>query len=268
MPRGVSRYDEARVQRRLWTPDAWRGDMSCWFDMSDPQLLTLATGISQAKSRHNTGVMIEQGTGANQPTVNMTGINGRRCVSFGASNQVLLQFTTANATMSNAFLFGIVASATSASGANTRILTWAPSGNDYDNASSVALLYRVSANNWETYQNGAIRATTGSCTDGTPHVFVVESDGTTCRHYRNGTAGGSGNWGTISLGSSGRWLIGGYSSGGSSTDYRGLWGEGVVVRNYQGPRGRQLLEGYLAHRWGLSESLAGTHPYRNAPPLI
>jgi hypothetical protein len=30
---------------------------------------------------------------------------------------------------------------------------------------------------------------------------------------------------------------------------------------------RQRLEGYVAHKWGLSPLLPADHPYKNAPPL-
>jgi hypothetical protein len=29
---------------------------------------------------------------------------------------------------------------------------------------------------------------------------------------------------------------------------------------------RQLIEGYLAHKWGLSANLPSDHPYKNAAP--
>lgn len=267
MPRGISRYDEARLQRRLWTPAAVRGDLSCWWDFSERGALTHATGISAIKSRHKSDVTMEEGTGSKQPVFTVGGINGRDCANFSGTNNALGQFFTANSVMANSFTAVVVFSVLATSGANSRVLSYITSGNDYDSANAVALMNRYAANSIETYQNSGQRATTTTATDGEVQVFTVESDGTTCRHYRNGTAGGSGSWGTISLGSSGRWLIGKYNSGASETNHKGLWGEGVVVRLYA-PWVRQKLEGYLAHRWGLAEKLAGTHPYRNAPPLI
>ena len=31
---------------------------------------------------------------------------------------------------------------------------------------------------------------------------------------------------------------------------------------------RQLIEGYLAHKWGLVANLPAAHPFKNRPPLI
>lgn len=266
MPRGVSRYDEAQLQGRLWTPEEVRGDLSCWWDFSERGSLTHATGISAIKSRHKSDVTMEEGTGSKQPAFSATGINGRACANFSGTNNTLGQFTTANSVMSNSFTAVVVSSVLATSGANTRVLGYCTSGNDYDSPTALAVLYRSAANTLSTFQNGSARASSAAA-DGVVSVVVVESDGTTCRHFINGTAGGSGAWGTITLGSSGRWLIGKFSVGASETDHKGLWGEGVVVRLYA-PHLRQRLEGYLAHRWGLASSLAASHPFRNSPPLI
>lgn len=266
MPRGISRYDEALVQGRLWTPAAVRGDLACWWDFSERGALTHATGISAIKSRHKSDVTMEEGTGSKQPVFSAAGFNGRACANFSGTNNTLGQVTTANSVMANSFTAAVAFSVLATSGADTRVLAYITTGNDYDNSASAALLYRSAANTLTTYQNGAVRAST-TATDGEAQVFAIDSDGTTCRHFRNGTAGGSGAWGTISLGSSTRFLIGRFNIGASETNHKGLWGEGVVVRLYA-PWVRQKLEGYLAHRWGLAEKLAGTHPYRNAPPLI
>ncbi len=266
MPRGVSAYDEARVQSRLWTPAAVRGDLACWWDFSERGTLTHATGISAIKSRHKSDVTMEEGTGSKQPVFSPLGFNGRTCANFSGTNNTLGQVTTANSVMANSFTAVIAFSVLSTSGGDTRVLSFCTSGNDYDSSAAAAMLYRSAANTLTTYQNGAVRCST-TATDGVAQVFAVDSDGTTCRHWRNGTAGGSGAWGTISLGSSTRFLIGKFNVGASETNHKGLWAEGFVVRLYA-PHLRQRMEGYLAHRWGLASSLAASHPYRNAPPLL
>lgn len=262
MPRALSAFNEALYQGSLWTPAIEWGNLASWFDFSDPATITYATGISQVRSKHYAGTYMEQGTTTRQPAFGE--INGRRAASFGATDHVLYQFTAANTTMSNAFVVGIVASITSASGANSRILSLATTGNDFDKAAAMAMIYRSSANTWDTYQNGGLRASTSGCTDGVPHVFVVSSDGTTCRHYRNGVAGGLGNWGTISLGASSRWQIGDFDGAGAGTDLRGLIGEIVAIRGWR-PGLAEALSGYLSHGW--RRPLDGG-PYTGRVPLV
>lgn len=42
----------------------------------------------------------------------------------------------------------------------------------------------------------------------------------------------------------------------------------IVVPAALSTADRQKVEGYLAHRWGLSESLPADHPYKSAPPVV
>jgi hypothetical protein len=45
-------------------------------------------------------------------------------------------------------------------------------------------------------------------------------------------------------------------------------GEMIIVPWTVSTMLRQTIEGYLAHKWGLTGSLAASHPYKNAPPLL
>jgi hypothetical protein len=41
-----------------------------------------------------------------------------------------------------------------------------------------------------------------------------------------------------------------------------------VLNTVASTTNRQLIEGYLAHKWGLTSSLPNDHPYKNiAPPV-
>jgi len=53
---------------------------------------------------------------------------------------------------------------------------------------------------------------------------------------------------------------------GSPTNLDGYIGE-LLIFDYQlSTAGRQELEGYLAHKWGLTANLPGGHPYKTSPP--
>ena len=98
-------------------------------------------------------------------------------------------------------------------------------------------------------------------------IWSVVNDGTTAQPYVNGMGMGT-KVGTI----------GGYWNG-----YRlGIAGGTVSTQNWQGDIAeviiissdfvtadiRQRLEGYLAHKWGLTSKLQANHPYKNAVPTI
>ena len=46
----------------------------------------------------------------------------------------------------------------------------------------------------------------------------------------------------------------------------GAIGELIVVKGDLSTDGRQIIEGYLAHKWGLEGSLPISHPYKSSPP--
>jgi hypothetical protein len=52
------------------------------------------------------------------------------------------------------------------------------------------------------------------------------------------------------------------------SSFQGLWGEAVIVPQYDGPAEREKMEGYLMWKWGLQANLPITSPYYNAPPYV
>jgi hypothetical protein len=45
-------------------------------------------------------------------------------------------------------------------------------------------------------------------------------------------------------------------------------GEIVILSSLPSTTLRQQMEGYLAHRWGLTGNLPAGHPYKSAPPYV
>jgi hypothetical protein len=71
----------------------------------------------------------------------------------------------------------------------------------------------------------------------------------------------------LNLQSGQRFTVGCRESGGSDGAF---WNGGIgeiIVRNADVSSGeREILEGYLAHKWGLAGSLHASHPYKTNPP--
>ena len=60
--------------------------------------------------------------------------------------------------------------------------------------------------------------------------------------------------------------IGNYDSGfqgGAGWEY-----ETIVLDAVPTNDNRQRLEGYLAHKWGLTANLPAGHPYKTNPPMV
>ena len=86
--------------------------------------------------------------------------------------------------------------------------------------------------------------------------------------YRNGTAasltGDSTGWTPTDTGT--HLYLG--TRGDKVTGFNGIFYEAMVFNYPLTPTGRQYVEGYLAWKWGLQNSLSTTHPYYAAAPSI
>jgi hypothetical protein len=86
----------------------------------------------------------------------------------------------------------------------------------------------------------------------------------------NGSAAGSNTSfqtsGNTSATNSQAWNIG--ATGANLNPHLGRIGEIILCNTALGTSDRQKLEGYLAHRWGLTSLLPGGHPYKTTAPTV
>jgi hypothetical protein len=102
------------------------------------------------------------------------------------------------------------------------------------------------------------------------HLFSYESDASVFRITLNGTELGTSGAG-YSTGSGTYWQIGNRYNNGQALN--GHIGELIVMNTVLSTSGRQAMEGYLAHKWGLASSLPNSHLYKSgttssAAPVI
>jgi hypothetical protein len=55
---------------------------------------------------------------------------------------------------------------------------------------------------------------------------------------------------------------------GSNRGWIGTISEIIILPAAPGTAGRQRIEGYLAHKWGLTTNLPNDHPYKSAAPTL
>ena len=85
--------------------------------------------------------------------------------------------------------------------------------------------------------------------------------------FFNGNAQGSAGASTRNFGSASALTIA--DSPEAANRFQGYIGEIVLVYGDVTTQTRQLLEGYLAHKWGLTTNLPSNHPYKSsAPPTL
>ena len=272
MPRGVSRVDEAALQGRLWTPDALRPDLSFWVDAADQSTITIATGVSEWRDKSGNGRHFTQATGGFQPAYSQTQFLGRPGITFDGTDDNL-RLASINAQLANQthgvyWVFRRISSNAGGSGYNPTISVatasadagalhyvkntnfpasypyfGAPTSNSYDRTSGFTYQNDIgyvmsfqanapsAATGWSVHRSGTLEGTTNAIA--TPNATNL---GYVLAHQANPA----------------RYL-------------NCVFGEVLMVQNAN-TRVRQLVEGYLAWKWGVT--LDASHPFANRPPLI
>ncbi len=271
MPRGLSRVDEAQIQRRLWTPAAVRGGLKCWLDFGYGRAIGISSGDITTVSDPTASVgwaRVSDG-----PTWSLTAVNNLPGATFTLSpHERVLSDTYVAVTLP------LVASAImrmdSGSGNFARMFAWASStGSDSGSTNGLSCMIRWNGTDAiTTYFNGVQRAIT-SVTLGSIMIFSVYIDGSgNIAHFLNGGAGDTSTLGATPTWSAVRFMSGCQdvtgSSGSGNAPYNGRFGEGLVYCGNDAVILRPYFEGYLAHKWRHTATMAGTHRFKSAPPLI
>jgi len=260
MPRGVSRYDEAQLQGRLWTPAAIRSSLVGWWDASNLPSLTLVSGAaSQLDDLSGFGRHLTQGTAGSRPVWTTND-----CLAFDGSGDEMATGSAWSATtegeifiagvwtdsigsgtrgtvgMNGRNLSGMIASA----GTTTAHFDW--NGNSGSNRVTASGTFPVNQRDVWSFTNSVARG-----------LQRIRWNGTTVGSDANGQ----------SPSISGVIYWGSYWS--SSFSHGGHLCEWLVSRDVSDITAMRV-EGYLAHKWGfrVRNLLTASHPYRNAPPLI
>jgi hypothetical protein len=253
----------------IWTPQ--QISTVFWLDAAQSSTLTISTGVSTWADRKGGGVNAVQATSANQPSYSATAFPGSLPgVLFDGSDDVMDISTTAMQNQTHGVYW-----------------VWSRSG-----AGSVGDAYKPSI---------SCLASTGQGTDrGTLHYVKNSNNFGACYPYYNG--GGTPSY-DLSSGTAYSNNVGNIMAFQSNTTGWGVWRNGTLEsttntiatpdntnvgyglgRQYNPNRvsniviaevimvqstnttTRQLIEGYLAWKWGLQASLPAGHPYKNAAP--
>lgn len=232
----------------LWTPADI--NTALWHDASDSATITLDGGVVSAWSdKSGSANHATQSTGASRPAVVSAGQNGLDVLAFDGSNDFLRWSTAVD------FLGKIiVVVAASSAAANGQIFSHSTTNIQFRYASGTGFNLAGSPAPW----SGAISATS-LFSVGTMAVIAFVGNGSSATLAINGTVKDTG--GTQSAAANFN-QIGIRSS--TSEPLNGRIAE-VVIADIA--TDRQLLEGYLAHKWGLAGALPELHPYKSAAPV-
>lgn len=237
---------------------------AAWYDAADATTITLDSGASELRDKSGNTRHLSQSTPSMQPTPVAAGQNGLNTMSFDGGDR--LQLTGLENIGTGAIhIFQVWK-------ASTSYPTYLRPPLLLDNGTLGKPLQRASASATNLLRLGStpnintgvsLRTKTSFCihllsaVNNTPRDLEEWFDGT--RTYV-GTSSNSYDLTSqkITLG------LGDYTS----FVFRGEFCEAVVVAGELTSTTREKIEGYLAHKWGLTESLPSAHPYKSTAPTV
>jgi hypothetical protein len=287
MPRGYNIIDEAILQNRLWLPDVLRPAL--WLDANDDSTITIATGVSEWRDKSGNERNFTQGTGGTQPTQTLGGLNGQTVLSFNGSQYL----TSISAASVWNFLHN--------TNGSTVIAVW-KAGNVSDPNAVYSLIgnngalsanigfYIIYDDRVSSSRNNRVISLISRGVSGQNAVVNITADGahpadtptiiSQVADPNNGTAANrsflrinrtliqnnTDLFAPVATNASFALQIG--AAGNNVVPLTGYIAEIIILSSIASNSTRQILEGYLAWKWGLQDNLSQDHPFLNRPPFI
>lgn len=266
-PKGISLYDQAILQNRLWTPNLFKP--AIWLDASDSSTITLSgSNVTSWNDKSGNARNLTQTTPAQQPTYQATGLNSRPTMSFDGINDslnnasyqpvgavsvfIVFRRSQSKGTLINIQRSGGVFEVTGKFDSSYRSITFTAAGNI-----NPAFGFNISGDGVD--QNIILGIQHNGATN-TSSNFTGHVNGTTQTITTSGAVGYVSEIGFSIGGRPIQNILSAYFSGQIS--------EIVFLNSTLSTTNRQIIEGYLAWKWGLQNLLIATHPFANRPPLI
>ena len=239
----------------LWTPAEITTTL--WLDASDTDSISDSGGsVSQWNDKSGNSYHATQALSARQPTTNSVTQNSLNVIDFDGTEELELAAGLLAITQSNYYVF--IVAKTDGTGVQERLIAFANSG-------TKATLLITSSNNAVFFNRTSFGSLSTSVTDRTAYNIY--------QGYRNGTAQGVRiNGGTEATNSNGEDVatvianLGSYPTLSDPLD--GKIAEVLIVPSTIDTATREIIEGYLAHKWGIESSLPIGHTYKSSAPTV
>jgi hypothetical protein len=248
----------------LWTPA--QITTALWLDAADASTITTISGaVSQWNDKSGNGRNVGQAAAGARPTYVQSGLNGRGTISFNGSSAYLERVGSYLSTNWTCVVAGInnTVTGTPVFVAQSSTLNSQPRWQ----------LDRDSTNARQLHRNDAGTIIFPSQAGHTAASFlqVSTNDGSLIGVSLNGATLTTASSITGSF-STNRLTIGGLYAGSTTvapaSRLNGQIAEFVYVANMLTASDREKLEGYIAHKWGLTVKLPSNHPYKAAAPTV
>jgi hypothetical protein len=247
-----------------WTPSQITTDL--WFDAADASTITLnGSTVSQWNDKSGNSRNISQVTTANQPTY--SSVNSE--IVFDGTNDILSNASVGAADLVSVTIITVM-KMNSGGGTEDVLMGIGETGN----AGRIRTFYRgpnqttvgfagwaadvaTSTHSWDIGGGYHIFSGWNTALGASSNVRLSRDGVTPTVHSTSGSLVASING--FSVGSLRGAAVGNYYSAISVKEI-------VVLYSAVTDTNRQLIEGYLAHKWGLQANLPSDHPYKSSAP--
>jgi len=248
-------------QYPVWTPADI--DTALWLDANDAATITQSSNLVSQWNDKSGNARHATASSTGRPTYGASSMNSRPGLTFNGS----ANFMAANAV------------ATISSGDDLPFSVFAvidPSGNGIAAGFGSSLdgeirfhSFSVEGDRLTTRRRGAgtdLLDLAGTTTLGPACIGELLFTGTNATLFLNGTQEATGNLNVSTLFVVDRFTIGALVRSSVSNFFNGVISEVIITANSASTNTRQRIEGYLAHKWGLTANLPSDHPYKLVGP--
>ncbi len=263
-----------------WTPALITTQL--WLDANDSGTITIGTGVSQWDDKSGNSRHVTQATGANQPAYNSVQLNGKAVLSFDGTDDCLRRTTGLSGLLQNigAASIYVVYRQTSAPTAGGSDVIHCVSDNAANFARAGIFLtgsppesggngFRLGGKRLdaEALSNHLLSHPYSSFNLWKFNVSQFDYTNSDAFLYENGVLLGS-TTSFATAGSTSNTTPSSLNVGCDTAAAQTITGNiaEMIITHVVSTSERQLIEGYLAWKWGLEANLPAGHPYENFPP--
>ena len=247
-------WTPANITTALWLDAA--DNATVFSDAGTTQAIAGSSTVQQWNDKSGNARNVSQATSANRPSYLSANINGKNVVNCGSMASIV---SLATHNIGSTSVIAAVIKPNSITPGNRDYITGG--GNNFN----CHILYHLPSDSPQglNLYSGTVLGGGNVLVASTISIIIGRTNGISSSIRHNGTIlstgqAGAQNWSTtIRLG---------LSNPGVYVD--SIYAEVVILSGASDVSTIEKLEGYLAHKWGLTGNLPGGHPYKTAAPTI